>query len=322
MDYYRDRGSEDDMQYVESQFRRFRIATGMNPYTRHKRRTRARWALGLTKALMVVITDRESTGESTTGRGTHRLMRLSVEKLQARNDYAEHLVQHELGHVVGLRHEHQRPDRDDHIILDESQLDNKYSTRLNYDIISLTWNLYLGGRVFVVENATTFDTPYDHESNMHYTKHITTLAGSPHHAWRDNKSTFGALNNNSFLSPWDIYTVKKLYDITPNPNPGYTPPFTIGWRIINCYGTKPLATIYFWSVNDYNNTPDERLTDNGNGWYSWRNILPEGEISFSIGYWARGLDGSMLFYHDGPFSTTLDIFWLKDGIIYDTNPDL
>ena len=58
---------------------------------------------------------------------------------------------HEFIHILGFYHEHQRPDRDDYIWVDESNL--KASWRLD---------------IRKCNSCKTFDVPYDPHSIMHY----------------------------------------------------------------------------------------------------------------------------------------------------------
>ena len=38
-----------------------------------------------------------------------------------------------------------------------------------------------------------------------------------------NNDRWGDENGDTWFTPWDIYTIKRLYGITPNRKPGYTP---------------------------------------------------------------------------------------------------
>jgi hypothetical protein len=74
------------------------------------------------------------------------------------------VIIHELGHCLGLLHEHQRPDRDTYV--------------------NIMWNNILSGKEF---NFDIMDNPlyieqnfaYDFLSIMHYTSHAFSINGSP-----------------------------------------------------------------------------------------------------------------------------------------------
>lgn len=86
---------------------------------------------------------------------------------------------HELGHVLGLIHEHQRADRDNYLVVKNSV---SYETFLS-DMLSWWSNLkfpeYLGGLVWKVKPVKilwwTINLPYLEWSNTAF--HITTLSG-------------------------------------------------------------------------------------------------------------------------------------------------
>ena len=59
---------------------------------------------------------------------------------------------HEIGHTLGLWHEHQRPDRDDHINILQSHIANKY--KMNFKAAA--------------EEYLDYPVVYDYNSVMHY----------------------------------------------------------------------------------------------------------------------------------------------------------
>lgn len=63
------------------------------------------------------------------------------------------IIIHEIGHALGLIHEHQRPDRDAYIRIREDLIRPDF--RHNFEVINLTSDYLL-------------ETPYDYESIMHY----------------------------------------------------------------------------------------------------------------------------------------------------------
>jgi tolloid protein len=66
-------------------------------------------------------------------------------------------VGHEIGHALGLTHEHQRPDRDQHVIILENHVEE--SLLHNFDLS-------------VTTIMTTYGIPYDLGSIMHYASNV------------------------------------------------------------------------------------------------------------------------------------------------------
>ena len=66
-------------------------------------------------------------------------------------------ILHEIGHVLGMLHEHQRNNRDDYLTI-------------NYDSLSY-WGF---GMNFVKEEDDDFGMPYDYNSVMHYSPTVST----------------------------------------------------------------------------------------------------------------------------------------------------
>ena len=64
---------------------------------------------------------------------------------------------HELLHVIGLLHEHQRPDRNDYVVFNDSNIAYNPSRRI----------MYQNFRMFK-RNVDIMDLPYDGTSIMHY----------------------------------------------------------------------------------------------------------------------------------------------------------
>ena len=128
----------------------------------------------------------------------------------------EEYFNHEMGHVLRLLHEHQRYDRDDSVEVGPSDSNYNKIPRLSRRWF-LWWSWY-------VENSTTFGTPYDFHSIMHYDRSDITLAdGGDWDVYEENNEVWGDENGGTWFSPWDIYTILRLYRISPNPRPDFTP---------------------------------------------------------------------------------------------------
>ena len=176
---------------------------------------------------------RISRAELGTTPGTATLGKVSKSFLKmdhgtGRTETGENQFYHEVGHVLGLIHEHQRYDRDNHVIMSpyKAYYDANY-TRIKQRRRQQFWFLWWSWYSWV-DNSTTYGTPYDYHSITHYpadrstTIHRADGGGYWDANWR-NKGVWGAENNYTYFTPWDIYTIKRRYGITPNPRPGYTP---------------------------------------------------------------------------------------------------
>ena len=79
---------------------------------------------------------------------------------------------HEVGHVAGLYHEHQRPDRDDFVTVVLGNIKGG-DTNKDYHIQEDTATI------------TTYDTPYDYYSLMHYAARVSRRRGQWVNGWMD-----------------------------------------------------------------------------------------------------------------------------------------
>ncbi len=103
---------------------------------------------------------------------------------------------HEVGHALGLNHEHQRHDRDRYINVHPENMDPKF----RWAIMDKIWNDY---------------GPYDYKSIMHYSHDAFSINGRPTITSKNGQS-FG---QRSYISPGDVMSVRKIY---PNPTPADT----------------------------------------------------------------------------------------------------
>ena len=163
--------------------------------------------------------------EELSGAGWATVGRTGRSRLVMDPDYVtnERYFNHEMGHVFGLLHEHQRYDRDDYVRVGPSGSNyEKLHRRVRRQFFFWTFYDYI---------STTFSTSYDYHSIMHYPRSsdITlrsddeSLDDKPWDVYRYNNREWEDENGNTWFSPWDIYTIKKLYGITPNDKPNFTP---------------------------------------------------------------------------------------------------
>lgn len=120
------------------------------------------------------------------------------------------VVIHELGHALGMRHEHQRCDRDNYIVPNNNNLKEKglsafakkcehSSTHLSFDYLSIMMYPY-----------KTRDSRFvkDTNSPMFTIKPGRTLPINPK---TEKRLTLGEIGNLDFLSPKDIDALKERY---------------------------------------------------------------------------------------------------------------
>ena len=165
--------------------------------------------------LSILTKEQNVTGSATVGK-------IGQSWLKMDPDYVtdEEHFNHEMGHVFGLLHEHQRHDRDDHVRVGRSGSNYRKipEREKRYGFLRL-WS-------WVADQSTTFTTPYDYHSIMHYQDSRITLKNRKR--WDvhknetgdvTNNSVWGAENGNTWFTPWDIYTIKRLYGMsTKKPN--------------------------------------------------------------------------------------------------------
>lgn len=128
---------------------------------------------------------------------------------QAGSSCTPHDYAHEWGHVLGLFHEHQRPDRDTYITVDK------------------TYDSSLGGNPTVVDNGGVAHGAYDFDSIMHYDAYGRTN-GAVDKAKvrlrpRDGRS-LDSFGNALAPSEGDIAALEFLYGPLTHPAPPPPPP--------------------------------------------------------------------------------------------------
>ncbi len=127
---------------------------------------------------------------------------LNIPKLRAcrlnaflRKGMAENKILHEVGHSLGLDHEHQRTDL--------SQLLADPIINACFQEVSA-----FGKSTTQGVDGTTLVTPYDRDSVMHYEINITV---SPENVPTGSICNLGNDNGNTGLSPFDQLTIRILY---------------------------------------------------------------------------------------------------------------
>jgi hypothetical protein len=161
-------------------------------------------------------------GDSPVGRiGVPQLIRLRPDCVTQRT------VQHEMGHAIGLIHEHQRCDRDNYVSVSSNDSNNRKECAAKYSIFG----------------------PYDYSSLMHY-RAATAVSPQPNGSVGDTWSPGG-----NFLGCYDRLGINKLYEVAGGPLPTSTDATT-------CNASRN-ATISVSSTTGPSSTqPDGRWTSN------------------------------------------------------------
>ena len=105
----------------------------------------------LRRSKCIKFIDRVCSAHSTIAYNPHNMMVIY-------NCANKGMILHELGHCLGLYHEHQRPDRDNYITVVEKNIEKKYLS--NFKIIGLNRYLYPPTK-----------WKYDYNSIMHYSSY-------------------------------------------------------------------------------------------------------------------------------------------------------
>lgn len=102
-------------------------------------------------------------------------------------------ILHEIGHSLGLRHEHQRLKRDNYITIDWGQVE--FLEAFNF------WKL---------EDLEMDKFPYDKDSIMHYDSYDFSIGDKPVMLWQNGGLIYHFRQGN-LLSEGDIKKIKYLY---------------------------------------------------------------------------------------------------------------
>ncbi len=133
------------------------------------------------------------------------------------------IVIHEIRHVLGLPHEHQRFDRDFYI-------------RVNYDNIQNDRK-----NNFLKMDPRHYTTPYDYHSIMHYSEGFFSINGKKTLEVINISDVKCTIGNNNVLSEFDIIELNELCGNCSNKNIIYKQPLEfcggIKFRDTNLYGT-------------------------------------------------------------------------------------
>jgi hypothetical protein len=121
-------------------------------------------------------------------------LKLTLQKDASANCFVSGTIQHELLHVIGFKHEHQRPDRDNYV-------------QINYDNIDPEWHYAFDKQTWGT-TAVDLKTSYDYSSIMHFGGNYFSSNGKPTIVPKQSNAPIGSRTK---LSPIDISEVRLFY---------------------------------------------------------------------------------------------------------------
>lgn len=110
----------------------------------------------------------------------------------------QEVILHEFGHAIGMLHEHQRPDRDHYITINESNLTNKGLSDV---------------KPKKTYNDVAYISAYDYRSIMHYEAFTSSrdFVKNPNLPMFTGKNGYGGPFGSSEFSPLDIQSINHYY---------------------------------------------------------------------------------------------------------------
>ncbi|HXM39644.1 MAG TPA: M12 family metallopeptidase [Bryobacteraceae bacterium] len=154
---------------------------------------------------------------------------------------------HEIGHAIGLLHEHQRPDRNTYVVLTPANADKPY---------------LLGNFDFFSDDYQTIGL-YDYASVMHYPAFSFTKNNLP---VLESIPAGIPLSNTVGYSAGDVDAIERLYGFTPSAVTVVTNP--PGLEVIVDSTTYTTPHTFTWTLNSrhtLNLPPDPQLTNPNDG---------------------------------------------------------
>jgi hypothetical protein len=186
-------------------------------------------------------------GDSPVGRiGVPQLIRLRPDCVTQRT------VQHEMGHAIGLIHEHQRCDRDNYVSVSSNDSNNRKECAAKYSIFG----------------------PYDYSSLMHY-RAATAVSPQPNGSVGDTWSPGG-----NFLGCYDRLGINKLYGAYGWSSMASSSPTKVEWLQFQFPSQRRVSRVDMYPRNDatYGSSvgdgfPVDFTIDVSNDGVSWSTVL-------------------------------------------------
>ena len=154
---------------------------------------------------------------------------------------------HEIGHAIGLLHEHQRPDRNSYVVLNTANADKPFLLG-NFDLFA--------------DNFQTIGL-YDYASVMHYPAFSFTKNNLP---VLESIPAGIPLSNTTGYSAGDVDAIKRLYGFAPSTVTIVTNPPGLAIIVDGTTYTSPQT--FSWTLNSrhtLNLPPDPQLTNPNDG---------------------------------------------------------
>ncbi|MFW5981800.1 MAG: M12 family metallopeptidase, partial [Halanaerobiaceae bacterium] len=155
---------------------------------------RLAWRLGSSRVIRIMKARRSS---ATLGQLPYGRIKLSPYALTQK-----HIVLHELGHILGLLHVHQRPDRDNYILVNKEKLFDSNLMKIHDQYWRLL-GLIIPGR----KGSNYYTDNYDFDSIMHY-RNVTYSDGN--HRFTDLEGNFIEVGGVE-ISSMDALAIQNLY---------------------------------------------------------------------------------------------------------------
>jgi hypothetical protein len=122
-------------------------------------------------------------------------LKMTLQKDATATCFHSGIIQHELLHVLGFNHEHERPDRDNYVEINYGNIDSQW----HYAFEKQTWGT----------TAVDLKTSYDYGSIMHYGENYFSNNVKPTIVPKQMNASIG---NREKLSPTDVIEIRRFYE--------------------------------------------------------------------------------------------------------------
>jgi len=155
----------------------------------------------------------DSTSMSQTVIGYRKARKIQVE-VSSSNPNVLFVLLHEIGHALGLLHEHQRVKRDEYIIINEDNCDPAWKQSFIENVKTINGDCV---ECIGISNPNNSFYYYDFKSIMHYDKYMFADKNNPRPTIQikhpPDSHIEEDMGKKAELSIYDIKGVKHMYDI-------------------------------------------------------------------------------------------------------------